>query len=116
MARRQRIPVCDYPSFALHVDYLVRVQRVKADLKKRQMLLEVQHLNSDQDGRVQECHLPLPIHPGGLTAQFFVATGIEIAIGHDVEPDEAVGRLVVVRFGPPVDGTSKPSLSFHLPA
>ena len=84
----------------------------KANNKAKELRIELRHLDHEQEGRVQKVILPLPVRPNGTTAEFFRAVGVDVAIAAEIRPDDAVGRVVLVCFGPPLDSGSESSISF----
>jgi hypothetical protein len=110
--RTQKLTVSDYPEFALGKSHRALVLGAKANNKAKELRIELRHLDHEQEGRVQKVILPLPVRPNGTTAEFFRAVGVDVAIAAEIRPDDAVGRVVLVCFGPPLDSGSESSISF----
>ena len=104
MRKRRLLRVVEYEDFVPGQGYVARVVAVKANHKTKRLHVQLEHLNPEQDGRVQEMVLPLPILPDGRSAAFFRACGIEVQIDQDINQDEALGKHVIIRFGHGADG------------
>lgn len=98
MPKRKALKVVEYGAYVPGIEYLTCVVAVRSNLKTGKLLVRLEHLNPDQDGRVQEVLLSLPIHPNGRSASFFRACGMEVNADHEVMPDDVVGKRVIVRF------------------
>ena len=99
MARRWTEKVVPYPTHKRDARYLMRVEAIrKVRSGHAHFALRLVHLDIEQEGRVVETELPVPIRPAGRTAQFFTACGIPVAIGAEVQPRAAVGCIVLVVF------------------
>ena len=98
MPKHKALKVVEYGAYVPGVDYLARVEDVRANLKTSKLLVRLEHLNAEQDGRVQEVVLSLPIRPDGRSASFFRACGMELQIDQEIAPKDVVGKRVIVRF------------------
>ena len=89
----------EYPDIIVGHLYSVRVIKVEKNRSPRGICITVQHLSQDQDGRRHSFILPLPIHPEGITAEFFRACGTEIVVGHKFAPQkDAMGAEINIAF------------------
>ena len=61
-------------------------------------IFEDSYLDSDQEGRELRVVLPLPPRPEGLTATYFRACGMAVAIGAQLLPRQTIGAVVAVRI------------------
>ena len=104
MRKRRLLKVAEYESYVPGKEFLVRVADVRINLKTSRLLVRLEHLSSEQDGRVQEVILPLPIHVSGRTAAFFRACGVAVRPDGEIDLADAVGRKLTVRFEPGAEG------------
>ena len=100
MPKKKRLKVVGWSELALGCMYLVYVRKIKIDGKAEVVIVTLEHLGGDQEGRTQEVELPLPVHPAGRTASFFQACGMEVALDAELVAEDAVGKVVAVEFGP----------------
>jgi len=98
MSRKQVFKVVDYPPCEAGVEYQGRVLQVRKEpwLDHFRVILEL--LNKEQEGRCVEFTLCFPIRPSGLTNSFFRTCGLVLSVGAEVDPQEAVGKVVWVSF------------------
>ncbi len=115
MRKQQPLKVVDYPNFSMDLDYPVRVTRVRVNRKSQAMRVKIEHLYGEQDGRTQEVILPLPVRPSGKTASFMRACGVDVATGGEIDPNDALGKLVMVCFEQGIDPCGDPVASFKQP-
>ena len=94
MPRQLSFTVCPWPDYRDGQSYRSRVVRVAKSTKPSGLAVQLEHLDSEQEGRGLQVVLPLPPRPEGLTASFFRACGMEIAIGARIVPKDAVGAIV----------------------
>ena len=88
----------DWPDFQEPTTYPVRVLSLKKSSLPWGIRICIEHLGIPQKGRQQEIELPMPVHPGNLTHQLFMACGMGTDIGQSVSPMKALGCTVLVRF------------------
>ena len=112
MPRAWEIPVEPYPEIDVSHDYLVSVLSVKKSKSPRGISVVLQHLDADQADRKHSIVLPLPIRPSGLTAEFFQACGMEVAVGGKLSPKDTVGTTIKVRFLPAETGEGYKAVAF----
>ena len=73
----------------------------------------VEHLASEQAGRQHTMVLRLPCRPQSPSARFFAALGLDTSVGCRIRPAEAVGRALLVVFGPSSEGEEPQPVAFH---
>jgi hypothetical protein len=98
MSRRATFKVVDYPPCAAGVEYQGRVRRVRKEPRADHFHVAVELLNKEQEGRCVEFTLTFPIRPSGLTCAFFRACGLAVSVDADIDPQEAIGKIVRVTF------------------
>lgn len=103
MPRKPMWKVADYPEYRMSAAYSLSVEAVRTQGNTASVMLA--HRDAEQDGRKVSVDLGLPVLPQGRTASFLRACGILFVPGEEVDPAEAVGKVVVVRFGRLVDGS-----------
>jgi len=112
MPRAWEISVEPYPEIDISRDYLVLVLSVKKRKSPRGISVVLQHLDTDQADRKHSIILPLPIRPSGLTAEFFQASGVEVAVGGKLAPRDATGATIKARFLPVNTGEGYKAVAF----
>ena len=96
--RQLSVTVCPWPEYRDGRRYRARVERVVKSAKPSGLAVELEHLDSDQQGRRLEVILPLPPRPGGLTAGLFRACGMDVIVGARIVVQEIIGRIVAVNI------------------
>ena len=100
MPKRKRLRVEAWSALLLGRMYLVYVRNIEVSRKTEVVRVTLEHLDREQEGRVHEVELPLPVRPAGRTSSFFQACGVEVALNAEFFPEDAVGKIVAVEFGP----------------
>jgi len=98
------LTVEDYPGLRKDAWYRLRVISVKKNRVPAGLQVELEHIDESQAGRKHVITFPLPLRPGGPTAEFLRACGFDLAVGTEVQPQEAVGKTVLATFGETNDG------------
>lgn len=112
MPRPWRIRVKLFPSLNPSRWYPMRVLRVKP-AGPTAISVTLEHLAPDQAGRTHVISLPLPLHPEGLTTQFFASTGQNVAADEEIDPAATVSRTVSVHLE--VEGDVVRAVAFRPP-
>jgi len=115
MARQVTVKVEEYPRVRAGQICPGVVCDIEKKPKPKRLLVKLRNLHPRQDGRVHEVVLPLPLRPGGITAEFFRAVGQNVEIGRTIPLRDAVGKAVRIKFGPSSDGHVE-VVSFESPA
>ena len=115
MARQVTVKVEEYPPVRAGQICPGIVCDIEKKAKPKQLLEKLRNLHPRQDGRVHEVSLPLPVRPGGITADFFRAVGQNVEVGRNIVLRDAVGKTVRIKFGPSADGHVG-AVSFQPPA
>lgn len=89
--------------------YSMRVLSVGKSKAAKGIRVILEHLDATQAGRKQEIVLPLPLHPDGITADFFRACGMQVATGDSISPKDVIGMTVNVRFASTPDDKHQPT-------
>lgn len=115
MPRQWLLIVQDYPPLQPNRWYRVRVSAVEKDRTQNAIAVDLEHVDSDQQGRNTSVHLPLPIRPAGPAAELFVAAFGDQAVlaGAQVAPLDAVGAVVQARFVQSPDGQHWQAAAFR---
>ena len=92
--------------------YPARVLDVKVKRKLIEMLVTLELINPEQEGRQLTCSLSAKLLPHNLTSQFLGATGQDVSPGRKVNPADAVGAQVLVTFASPVGNRDVKPVSF----
>lgn len=98
MPRELTIPIENWPDPQPDIAYLVRVESIRRPRKQTHLVVGLEHLDAEQEGRVREVQLPLPCRPFGLTAQFIAACGHTVEIGTSVRVKDCLGKTMIARF------------------
>ena len=85
-----------YPELVSHKAYVTSIKNITRVGKRIEVQLEFSE--QPQQGRRLTTHLPLPIRPEGLTADYFVACGLEVIPQAKITPNETIGSVIVVTF------------------
>ena len=112
MRKPRLLKVLGYLALIIGRDYHVRAAEVHANMKSQRLLLRLEHLDRDQEGRVDEVILPLPVRPHGRTASFFRACGMDVSVDAEINPAGALGRVIVLRLLPTTGGLEGHAFSF----
>ena len=115
MARQVTVKVEEYPPVRAGQICPGIVCDIEKKAKPKQLLVKLRNLHPRQDGRVHEVSLPLPVRPGGITADFMRAAGQNVGIGRTIPLRDTVGKAVRIKFGPSSDGRVE-VVSFQPPA
>ena len=113
MRKPKPLAVVGFPDFRPDHDYWAKVIDVRVNRKTQELHVMFQHLDHEQDGRMQEIVLALPIRPSGRTADFFRACGIDVEIDAEIVPQDVIGRRISIRFGPATDDGEPRPCSFN---
>lgn len=111
MPRKWLVPVKPWPTLPQHITHPMQVLDIRK--ARKGMLVALEHLGNEQAGRRHEIVLPLDIYPDNLTARFLRAAGLDLAVGGRVCPTEAVGKTVLVTFGPTEADRDPQPTAFH---
>jgi hypothetical protein len=115
MARQVTVKVEDYPLVTVGQTCPGLVSGIEKKSKPPRLRVQFRNLHPKQDGRMHEVMLPLPLRPGGITADFFRAVGQELDVGRTIPVRSAVGTVVRMKFGSSADGQVE-VVSFEPPA
>jgi hypothetical protein len=74
--------------------------------------VQLEFLDQPQQFRRLTIHLPLPIRPEGLTADYFTACGLEVVPEARIAPHETIGSVIVVTFDKTSDSSSYQPVNF----
>ncbi len=96
--RKVTVKIVPYGVLEIGKPYLAVVFHIEKKGREKALLVRLRHLDSSQDGRVQEVSLPLPVLPNGRTAQFLGACGANLPGGRHVSIDEVLGKRVRMVF------------------
>lgn len=99
MARQVTVKVEAYPSVRAGKVYPAVVCDIEKKSKPQRLCVRLRNLHASQDGRVHEVTLPLPLRPGGITADFFRAVGQNVEIGTAIALRDAVSKEARIKFG-----------------
>ena len=103
MPRRQMLKVVSHPAYVAGCLYRLRIREIRIDRRRGVLGVTLEHLGEDQEGRVQQVMLPLPVRPAGRAAAFFRACGMEVSIDANIVPEDALGKVIAAQFEP-LDG------------
>ena len=92
------IVVKNRPNLSETRAYAGRVLSAKKNRKPAGILVGLEHIDDDQAGRTHETVLPLPLFPGGRTTLFFRACGFSIEVDQVIDPRDAIGAVLMIRF------------------
>ena len=98
MPRQLSFTVCPYPDYRDGRRYRARVVRVAKSTKPSGLAVRLEHLNSDQEGRLLDIVLPLPRWPEGITAGLFRECGLDVVVGEQLVARDLVGAVVIARI------------------
>ena len=104
MPRKRYEVVAGYPAYRAGKLSSLRVNRIEKGADGRGFHVELEHLDTEQLGRIVQAELPLPILPAGLTASFFCAGKFDTSVGAKIPWEDAVGRVLMGEFAPNPDG------------
>ena len=104
MSRRARLIVETEAPLEPKRWYTVRVMGLEVTKREKYMTVSLTHVDGDHQGRCHVVQLQLPVRPYGLAAEFLRACGFEVAAHAELEPEDAVGRLIAVQFDPVAQG------------
>jgi hypothetical protein len=90
------VTVHDWPKLTAGKPYRGKVNAIRLDKVSNRLQVTVENL--DQPGRSHILALQLPVYPGNKAALFFVACGIDTAVGAAICIDEAIDAVLVMRF------------------
>jgi hypothetical protein len=76
------------------------------------MQVTLEDLDGEQRFRQTSTVLDLPIRPAGVTHDFFIACGIDAAMGKKINPATAVGVQVLVKFALKDGGPASEPVAF----
>jgi len=107
--------IVDWPALDEKRGHHVRVVALEKLSHPAEIRVCVEHLHEPQQGRQHEFRLPLPIHPGGPTSEFFAACRMATDIGHALCPTDALKRILQIQSAeltmPVCRPTSGPSMA-----
>lgn len=112
MTRPRTLTVEPYPDPAVDRNLSARVASAEANLKSQELRVRLELLSKEQEGRIQELSLPLPVRPAGRTASFVRACGIDVRVGAEIKPGDLVGKIILVRFGSETEDLKSEVVSF----
>lgn len=97
MPRSWHLTAQDNPQLKRGQQYPLRVAGIRK-AGKNAILVELEHVSTEQAGRTHSLTLSLPVRPAGLTGLFFQSVGSSTEPGATIRPLDAVGKIVNVRF------------------
>lgn len=106
MPRKWLESIEEFPVLQAQRWYRVRINAVDKDRTHNAIAVNLEHLDSDQQGRTTSVQLPLPIRPAGVAAEMFASCGL---VGRQIAPRDAVGSILQARLAVSPDGTSQPT-------
>jgi hypothetical protein len=98
MPRKWLLTVKKRPCLADGKAYQATVNSVGRSAAPSALKVTLLLLDRSQAGRKVKVFLPLPVFADNLAGSFLRATGFEIEEGQAIDPSEAVGKTVRVRF------------------
>ena len=104
MPRKWTIKVKPYPPYVPGRYYTLRVTSVSKGPESGAVAVELEHVETDQQGRHVSVLLPPP-HPDGLTANFFAACGQNVEIDRTLLPEDCQGKILTACFAPDSHGS-----------
>lgn len=104
MPPRKKLKVEAWPRLRTSTDYPVKVTSLAWGENDAFLAAVLTHLAEEQGGRTVKVNLSLPVRPEGRTAGFFRAAKLEVAVGSLLDPADAEGAIVLVRFDVGPDG------------
>ena len=108
MARRWLERVGDYAQYRSGVAYECLATSVERLTRPNRIKVELEHLDDSQLGRPLTVMFPRPIAPAGRPIELFRACGLNIAVGTEFAPKDAIGKHVLVRCERAIDGQWRP--------
>ena len=93
--------------------YRTRVARINPKKSTPGVEVTLEHLSRGQVGRQQKLLLTLPLRHGTLAAQLLEAGGVNLTEGSQVAPEDAVGTIIAVRFGPMAESGELQPITFE---
>ena len=113
--KQWQIEIKAYPRIREGHDYLMLIETIAKSCSPRGVRAVLKHLSDEQSGREHTMVLR-SVFPGNLAGAFFLAAGMEVAVGQKLAPNEAVGKEILVRFSrDPKTGSLQPSSFKPLP-
>ena len=103
MPRRKALKVVGYPIFAAGKAHPVRVKAIKEDDKSHTLVATLEHLHREQEGRLQNVVLFLPVRPSNKTASFFRACNMDVNVNSRIVWEDTVGKVLKVFLEPSHD-------------
>ena len=114
MPRTWELEVQPWPELVEGRRYRMEVTSIsKSATAPVALLVAVRHMDGPQESRRHEISLPLPLFPENLSTVFFRALGFETGVGSKLNPQDAVGRQLLVTFGPLTEGGAQGPVAFH---
>ncbi len=113
MRKQKHIRVESHPPIVPGRRYTALVAELRVRLKQKELYAFFELLGKEQDGRIEQVVLPLPARPSGRTARFLRACGVALHAGSEIDPQEVLGRKLVVRFETDGDGGNGRTASFE---
>ena len=97
--RRTMLTVQDWPQPKSGKAYRCRIDKCRLRRKAAVLQIDLYHLDSEMEGKLQSLDFALPIRPGNPLSRFLGACQLDVSqIGSHVCLDEIIGRLVGLRY------------------
>ena len=107
--RKWTIKLHDYPKISTRKFYQLKITNIERQKKPDGMVVIVQHISSEQEGRCHQFIMPLPLKGiASKGARFFTACGIDFSIEEEFEPRSVIGTIIQVRFSQDDAGSYEP--------
>lgn len=90
--------VKDWPKFKPGQYYLAEILKIKKQCKQIQVSLRF--LEEEMRERTLTIHLPLPIRPEGVTADYFRACGLAVSPLVPICPNDTLGSQIRIQLKP----------------
>jgi len=99
-----------YPKIAGHKAYRICIKNViKAG---KTIKIQIEFMDHPQQGRRLTIHLPRPIRPEGLAADYFIACGLEVIPKAEIVPPDTIGSIITATFDKTSDSASWQPVNF----
>ncbi len=109
MPRKWLITVTEFPPLQERA-YQCRVTQMGRGPDGGSIKVTMMNLDPEHEGREHVLVLSATkVHTAGRTAAFFAACGIVVAVGAKIDPEEATGKVILVRFTATANGAFEPT-------
>ncbi|MCH7720076.1 MAG: hypothetical protein IH988_03680 [Planctomycetes bacterium] len=90
--RKVTVKMVAYGPLEMGKLYRLIVFHIEKKSRKKCLQVRLRNLDPNQDGRVHELELPLPVLPDGRTAAFLRACGADLEVGGELVIEELSAR------------------------